>query len=192
METSDGRRARRERNRIAVIDAVFELLCEGHVPPTVDLVAERAGVSVSSVFRYFDDLDDMHQQTVRRYFERYAPLFDVPARDHGTVDDRVRALVEARLELYETIGPIARMARFLATTDPAMTETLHATRHRFARQVAHHLDPDLDGRTGARDLVDAADALTSFEAWDLLRGTHGRSRSAVARIWTTSLLNLLG
>jgi AcrR family transcriptional regulator len=191
VETSDGRRARRERNRVAVIDAVFELLREGHVPPSVEQVAERAEVSVSSVFRYFDDLDDMHQQTVRRYFERYAPLFEVPDRADGTLGDRVAALVDARLELYETIGPIARMARARASAHPAMAETLHATRQRFARQVASHLALDLEGRDDAADVVDLVDALTSFEAWDLLRSTHGRSRAAIRRAWLAGVTALV-
>jgi hypothetical protein len=37
----DGRTARRERNRAAVIDALFSLIDEGHVPPSTDEIAER-------------------------------------------------------------------------------------------------------------------------------------------------------
>ena len=57
--TVAGRRARRERNRTAVIDAMFELIAEGKVPPPAEALAERAGVSVSSIFRYFDNLDEL-------------------------------------------------------------------------------------------------------------------------------------
>ena len=75
----DGRRARRERNRLAVIDALFELLVQAERPPSVEEVAAHAGVSVSSVFRYFENLDDLQQETIERYFQRYAPHFEVPA-----------------------------------------------------------------------------------------------------------------
>ena len=34
MTTEDGRRARRTRNRGAVVDALFELLADGIAPPT--------------------------------------------------------------------------------------------------------------------------------------------------------------
>lgn len=187
----DGRRARRERNRAAVIDAVFELVREGQVPPPVEDVAARAEVSVSSVFRYFDDLDDMHAQTVARYFERYDPLFEVPARPDGDVQARIEALVDARLDLYEAVAPIARWARVQAATQPTIAETLRDTRRRLARQVRAHLEPDLGERADGDELAAAADALTSFESWDLLRGAHGRSRASVRRVWTTALEALL-
>jgi len=187
----DGRRARRERNRAAVIDAVFELLREGRFPPAVEEVAERAEVSVSSVFRYFDGLDDLHAQTIERYFERYAPLFEVPARPDGSRADRIEALVDARLELYETIAPIARMARVRAATEATVAETLADTRRRVAAQVREHLAADLGDRDDARDRADAVDALTGFEAWDLLRTTHGRSCAAIRRTWVAAIGRLL-
>ena len=58
MSETDGRHARRARNRAAVIEAVYELVKSGKVPPSVDDVASEAGVSVSSIFRIFDGLPD--------------------------------------------------------------------------------------------------------------------------------------
>lgn len=190
-EQVDGRRARRERNRAAVIDAMFELLREGRMPPTVEEVAARAAVSVSSVFRYFDGLDDLYGETVGRYFDRFAPLFEVPAVPGGTRADRIAALVDARLELYETIAPIGRMARIRAASEPTIAATLLDIRHRFARQVRQHLAADLAPLAEADDRAALVDALTSFEAWDLLRATHGRSRASVRRAWLTGIDRLL-
>lgn len=191
--TADGRRARRERNRAAVIDAMFELISEGHLPPPVDALSERAGVSVSSVFRYFDNLDDLLQQTVTRYFERFAPLFEVPPAPDGDLDARVDALVDARLDLYEAIGPIARMARIRAADQPQLATVLAETRRTLEAQVRAHFAPDLAGRTAADadDRVALVDSLTAFEAWDLLTGTHGRDRRLVRRAWLAGLHALL-
>lgn len=190
---ADGRRARRERNRAAVIDAMFELIGDGHLPPSVDEVASRAQVSVSSVFRYFDNLDDLLQQTVARYFERFAPLFEVPAVPDGDVDDRIAALVGARLDLWEAIGPIARMARIRAAEQPKLAAVLAETRRDLEVQVRAHFAPDLDGldRAEVDDRVALIDCLTAFESWDLLTGTHGRSRRLVDRAWTSGLRALL-
>jgi len=190
---ADGRRARRERNRAAVIDAMFELMGDGHLPPSVDEVASRAQVSVSSVFRYFDNLDDLLQQTVARYFERFAPLFEVPAVPDGDVDDRIAALVTARLDLWEAIGPIARMARIRAAEQPKLAAVLAETRRDLAAQVRAHFAPDLDGHAHAAmdDRVALIDCLTAFESWDLLTGTHGRSRQLVDRAWTSGVRALL-
>lgn len=189
---ADGRRARRERNRTAVIDAMFELIREGSLPPAVAEVADRAGVSVSSVFRYFENLDDLHRETIRRYFERFAPLFELP-EPSGTTEDRVAGLVDARLDLYETIGPIARLSRVRAAEQPQLAETLAETRQRFADQVRSHFADDLAGQApaDAEDRAALVDALTSFEAWDLLQGTHGRSRVRLRRAWIAGVSALL-
>ena len=59
VEKIDGRRASRERNRDAVVDALLDLYREGNLSPGADAVAERSGLSRRSLFRYFDDLDDL-------------------------------------------------------------------------------------------------------------------------------------
>lgn len=192
QSTEDGRRARRERNRTAVIDALFALLQEDGRMPTVEEVATRAEVSVSSVFRYFDSLDDLHEETIARYFERFAPLFELPTGGADR-DARIASLVEARLDLYEAIAPIARMARTRAADQPRFARSLAETRRSLADQVRRHLAPDLVGlaRAEADDRAALVDALTAFEAWDLLGGVHGRSRRRIARAWTAGIAALL-
>ena len=184
----DGRRARRERNRVAVIDAMFELLTDGYFPPSVVDIADRAQVSVSSIFRYFDNLDDLQRQTIDRYFERFAALFEIPPTA-GDLGDRIDALIDARLTLYEAIAPIARMARVRAADQPRIADTLAETRWRQRDQLGTHFAPDLRdlGRSEADDRLDLVDALTAFEAWDLLQGAHGRSRHRIRRAWLTGV-----
>lgn len=191
--STDGRRARRERNRAAVIEAVFELIGERHAPPAVEEIAEHAGVSVSSVFRYFDSLDDLLEQTVARHFERFASLFAVPPVPDGDLDQRIAALVSARLDLYEAIGPIARIARLRAPEQPRLAAVLADTRRTFEGQVRAHFAPDLAGRrrNEVDDRVAVVDCLTAFESWDLLTSTHGRSRPLVERVWTTGVRAVL-
>jgi AcrR family transcriptional regulator len=185
----DGRRARRERGRTAVVDAMFELLQEGQLPPAVEAIAERAGVSVSSVFRYFENLDDLQQRTIERYFERFASLFTIPATGKGTLDERIKRLVDARLDLYDAIGPIALMARARAVESPRLARTLEQTRTIQARLVRDHFATELAALTPARadDLVVLIDSMSSFEAWDLLRTAHGRTRPQIRRAWVLGL-----
>src|SRR3546814_12280183 len=73
--TTDGRSLRRDRNRMAVIDAVLALYDSGNLAPSSDNIAERAGTSVRSVFRYFDDVDDMLRAALGRQQERLEPLW---------------------------------------------------------------------------------------------------------------------
>ena len=55
----DGRTARSQRTRSAIVAACIELVEEGDLRPTAPRVAERAGVSVRSVFQHFDDLEGL-------------------------------------------------------------------------------------------------------------------------------------
>ena len=71
---TDGRARRRERNREAVVAALLELYREGRLQPSADEVAERAGVSVRSVFRYLDDTEAMVRAGSTRQQQHLAPL----------------------------------------------------------------------------------------------------------------------
>ena len=55
----DGRRLRRDRNRTAVVDALLDLYGESNLRPSTAEIAERAGLSHRSLFRYFDDFEDL-------------------------------------------------------------------------------------------------------------------------------------
>ncbi|MEZ5372595.1 MAG: TetR/AcrR family transcriptional regulator [Microthrixaceae bacterium] len=87
--------------------------------PAVEDIAARSGVSVSSIFRYFDGLDDLREHAIQRYFERFAPRFEIPGLAEGPLPARIAALVDARLGLYEAIAPIAHIARLRALETPA-------------------------------------------------------------------------
>ena len=190
----DGRRARRERGRAAVIDAMFELMDEGHLPPSVDVIAERSGVSVSSLFRYFESLDDLERETIERHFDRISPLFEIPSVGEGPLERRIATFVDSRLGLYEVISGTARMARIRAGAQPAIATALRRVRGMWLDQVRRQFAPELATLTPSRadDLTALIDSLTSFESWDLLRDAHGRSPSQIRRAWTRGLELLCG
>ncbi len=189
----DGRRARRERGRVAVTDAMIALVMEGNIPPTADQVAERAGVSVASIFRYFETLDDLRQATTAVYFERYAHLFEIPNLGQGTTTERIASLVSSRIDLYETNEPMARLVRLRAPELAQADDLIHRVRATRADQVRRHFDEDLAtlGRAARDDLVAVIATMTSFESWDQARHDHGRSANQLRRAWTTALTRLL-
>ncbi|MDJ0768983.1 MAG: TetR/AcrR family transcriptional regulator [Ilumatobacter sp.] len=193
VPVTDGRRARRERGRVAVIDAMIDLVFEGHSPPPAELVAERAGISMATLFRYFETLDDLRQETTNRYIERYAHLFDIPDARDGDVGARIAVFVDARVTLYETVAPIARLARWRAAEVAAVDDTLHRLRAERADQVRRHFDDELARLTPAArdDMVTIIATLTSFESWDQARHDHERSPAQLRRTWVTALTRLL-
>lgn len=191
MEAVDGRRARRERGRLAVIDAMFELLEAGQVPVSAEMVAERSGVSVASVFRYFDGLDDLQYQTFERFRERFAlPLLsaETPGAD-AVRTDRIRSFVAARLDLYERAGEIMAVGRLRALEHAPLAEASGQMRSLLADQVSCCFAADVAGVTPTRaaGLVAMIDALTSLDAWDVMRKTHSRSPRQIAQAWERAI-----
>ncbi|MBG7605378.1 MAG: helix-turn-helix transcriptional regulator, partial [Actinobacteria bacterium] len=124
----DGRRARRERGRLAVTDAMIDLVFEGNIPPTSEQIAERAGVSVASIFRYFDTLDDLRRATTDVYFERFAHVFEIPEIGKGVLATRIDTFVSSRVTMHEATEPMARLVRSRALDNSDIGTTLQGVR----------------------------------------------------------------
>ncbi|MCU1453117.1 MAG: TetR/AcrR family transcriptional regulator [Acidimicrobiales bacterium] len=189
----DGRRQRPARNRLAVVDAILDLLDEGVSEPTVEQIAERAGVSVRSVFRYFDDLDALAMAAVERQIERTYHLWLPPSAD-GPLEQRVDALVAQRHRLFEAIAPVRRHAlRRLPARAPIRAGLAQAGRTLRA-QVADQFRPEIERVAPAdRDvLLDALDAAAGWPTWEHLRTTLDRSAARAAEVTRHLLLALLG
>jgi TetR/AcrR family transcriptional regulator of autoinduction and epiphytic fitness len=187
----DGRRARRERGRNAVIDAMFLLVQNGKTPVSAELVAEHAGVSVASVFRYFDGLDDLFVQTFRRFRERFDPLI---ISETSVVEraDRIGAFVGARLDLYEQAGAIMAAGRLRALEIAPLVAASAEMRGLLADQVRRAFAIEVaDAASAGSDLVAVIDALTSLESWDVMRKTHSRSRRQIERAWSNGIAALI-
>ena len=88
-----------------MIDAVFALIQDGKGPPDAEQVAERSGVSVSSIFRMFDGLDDMRQAAVEQFEQRYSHLLVVDFDDEAPRRQRIARLARSRISWPPTWMP---------------------------------------------------------------------------------------
>ena len=194
IERVDGRSARRERNKIAVVDAYLDLIREGVARPAVTDVAERSGVSHRSVFRYFSDRDEMARTSIQRQHERVGPLFQQRVDEALPLADRIGELIELRMRLFDTIAPSARLSRALASTQPIIQDELTASRAFLRAAVKRLFAAELAAMSteDAADTLAAVDVLTSFEAFDLLRTDRGLSKPRTARVLRSTLIALLG
>jgi len=164
----DGRSAIRDRNRNAVLDAVLDLFTEDNLSPGPEEVALRVGLSVRSVYRYFDDHDSLTRAAIARNIERVTPLFLIPAIGEGDRADRVSRFVDARLRLQAEVGATVRAARIRATFDPLVAEDVDAARVFLRQQVERHFAAELSTGAEVRDMarLAAIDALFSFDSLD--------------------------
>lgn len=188
----DGRRQRREQNREAALQALLELYAEGRYEPSAAEVAERAGLSPRSLFRYFDDTDDLARSAVEHHLALAAPLTDLDVDPAAPLARRVEAVVGSRLRLWESVAPGARVVRLRAHRSPVLAEALRRNRAALRRQLQHAFAPELDrlGDQGAAALA-ALDVACSFESVELLRHDQGLGRPATAAAMRRAVLALL-
>lgn len=188
----DGRSARSARTRDAVVDALLSLLDEGDLRPTVRRVAERAGVSIRSVYVRFEDLDALYVEAAQRQWERLSVLVEPLPMDAPT-DERVAAFAEQRCRILETAAPVRRAAELQEPFNEALAVSLTWARGVGRDQVARVFEPELARRRGvARTrLLDALDVATGSTTWDVLRRHRGLSPTAARRVVVDMVTALL-
>ena len=188
-EEEDGRVLRGARNREAIARAVYELVRAGGVVPSIEEVAARAGVGVRTVFRQFQDVESLFQSIAERLFPEVVALarFEPPT---GALDGDVRSLVARRARVFEHITPFRRASAqlrqrspFLREQDAAMARTMRAMLEAIVRP---HLDRD------GPEVLEALDALLSFEAWDRLRDRQGLSAKRAEEVLVAAVEKLVG
>lgn len=171
----DGRKRRRAQNREAVIDALVALIGSGRFDASTTEIAQEAGISPRSLFRYFDDVDDLLQSAVARHHELARPFLRIDADPSDPLARRIAALVSARAQLWETVAPSARVARMRAPVVPMLAAELARNRAFQRAQLEELFSPELAAMEPqhARAVLTAVDVLCSFEAHDLVRNDHG-------------------
>ena len=182
-ESLDGRRVRRQQNREAVIDALIEMFHEGVYEPGSAMIAERAGLSPRSLFRYFDDIDDLSHAAIDRQMAETMPLVEIDIEADAPLAVRIEKLVESRVLLYEAIAPGARAARVIAHRNAVVAQQVHDARHYLREQIRRLFGTELNN-------LAAVDALCSFETYDLLRDQRLPRPKIVATL-VTALTALL-
>ena len=165
---TDGRTARAERTRRAVVDA--HMLRAGVLKPTGAQVAEQAGVSLRALWANFNDLDTVMAHTGAEMLRRQDELF-VPVSPRLPLPERIDGFCRQRARMLEFVAPFARAA----VSRQQFSDTLRAHRRcciarvtdegmiLFARELSA-----LDARRRAR-LVHALGATATWASWAVLR-----------------------
>lgn len=189
---TDGRTARAARTREAVVESLLALIEEGKPRPTAREVAERAGVSLRSVYVHFDDLEDLFTAAAHRHFERIRELVRV-VPDFGPLDDRIEAFAAQRARILDATDNVRRAAVLQEPFSPALGNVLKLARqlsraeieHVFASELARH-----EGMDRERLLI-AVEVVASGGTWESLRRHHGLSHAAAGDVVARTLRGLL-
>lgn len=179
---TDGRTLRSLRTREAIVDATIALLEDGDLRPTAPRVADRAKVSVRSVFQHFDDLETLHASVAERLVERVAVLV-FPVEPNLPLDVRLDRFVRQRAVLLEAVTPIRRAADVHGPFSSEIAARLRDG-HAFLRaELVRTFEPELQRAGDERaDLLDCLDAAMSWWTWEGLRSGLGRSQEDAERV----------
>jgi len=177
----DGRSARRERNRREIVDALLELIREGTIDASAAEVAARAGLSERSLFRYFDDVNDLYGEVCAVQYSRIQPRAAIDGFGRGATVDKVKAFVEQRIALHKAIDRVGVAARAHAHRNPVIAKQLVDARALLRKQITEHFAAELAEMDDAhrRAVVATIDLCTMYEAIEMLLAEHRMSYSAV-------------
>ena len=184
----DGRSQRGADNRARILQAIYELVRSGNAQPTADEVAARAQVGQRTVFRHFADMESLRGDMAARVEAELRPILLRVQPRAATPAARLRALIARRLEIYEHLAPFRRAG--VTSPRSATVQRGRAMLDVFLRsELEQSLAGDLDGVP--HDLIEALDLLTSFEAWERLRGIQQLDRAQAIAVMTAAALTLL-
>lgn len=191
IEKIDGRRARGLRTRDAIISALLDLIAGGDIAPTAQRIADRAGVSVRSVYQHFADVEGLYADAAERTYE-WVRETAKEVDPSLPLARRVEAFVENRAGTLEALLPFHRAVRLMEPT---------SERVRTYRIAMEKWEKDRVGKVFATELraMDSAprnvahagiDVLCSTDAWDHLR-RNGQSARAGRQVLRTGILCFL-
>ncbi len=186
---SSTHRLQRSERRTRAVDAFIDLVLEHEAPPRPEEVAERADVSIASLYRYFENLDELRRHAISRLVDRFPDLFTIPERSTGTRSQRIASFASARVALHETLHPLQLLCR----ADPSAAALVDDARTTLADQVRLHFDAELQtlSRTQRDDTVASIAALASVESWEQFRRSLHRTPAQTRRAWSNAIDRLL-
>lgn len=190
---TDGRRLRRSRNRDAAVDALLSLYRDGRLDPSAAEIAERAGLSPRSLFRYFDDVDDLVRSAVDRQLQIVVPVLERTVDRSQPLTRRIDDFVDHRLALMDTIGKVGRVARLKAPFHEAIASNLAVKRTYLRRHLELTFEKELATMEPAerRSTLAALDVATSYEALELMADDQGLTRDETRAALVLAVTRLL-
>lgn len=192
-ENRDGRVARGERTRWAVIDAHAELLCDGVLRPTAKLIAERAGISLRTLWLNFGDMEALMAATGQYWLDRDASNWD-PVPADLPLAERIDRWCVQRARRMEDLSPAAASALLVEPFSPSLTEARREHRARLHSDLVETFSAEIG--TGSHSAAASPLHLSLFVAadgitWLVLRRDEGLSYDDAADLMRHTFTRLL-
>ena len=185
----DGRRERGARNKEAVVSALLELYSQGEVQPPAARIAEMAGVSERSVFRYFDDMEDLASCAITVQWERVRDLYET-LDSSGDLTQRINSIIDHRLKLYDKVGNVMRVAVVAAYKSKVVALAVKERRLIMGRRALQQFENELKTARDVENKERILDYTLSLENIIYLKEALGLSHNKVRETLTVAIESL--
>jgi TetR/AcrR family transcriptional regulator, regulator of autoinduction and epiphytic fitness len=167
----DGRKARSQRSREAVIKALLDFVQEGKPRPSATEIARRAKVSRRVVFNQFKDIESLRAIVMSRFGQQENRKFWRPIPPELPLPERLEAFVRARSARLEHVTPFRHASLVLAPLSPQITEGVRAGAARAHAEVKAVFDTEIRQLPTARRgrFTTLLIAVCSWPLWNMLR-----------------------
>ena len=191
--TVDGRSLRRERNRQDIVDALLGLIENGETEISAALIASKAGLSERSIFRYFDDVNDLYRSVCDLAFSKEIEYALIDDAGIGSLDTKIENFINQRVRIYTMNEKIAPAARSFAVKNPIIKNQLVFGRKLLRTQIIKHFSEELSAfdKQQQQAAVAIIDSLTTFESYDMMRSDQKMSVHTIKSILTESIRKAL-
>jgi TetR/AcrR family transcriptional regulator, regulator of autoinduction and epiphytic fitness len=165
----DGRTARAVRTRSAIVDAHLTLLRDGDLRPTGERIAERAGVSLRTLWTNFKDMETLFSAAGRRLTELQRDAHH-PISPTLPLPERVDAFCRQRATMLEILAPAARAAATREPFSPALRRNRAIEISRVREEITTLFATELAASgAGTTELLDALVMTATYASWSALR-----------------------
>ena len=173
---ADGRRERGARNKAAVVSALLDLYQGGEYQPSAARVAEVAGVSERSAFRYFDDMEDLANAAITLQWERIHQHFE-GLDGSGTLETRINAIVDHRLRLLDKVLGTSHAAALVAIRSATVATALERRRSFLRVQAVNQFRPEIDRSPNPAVTARLVDMALCLETLQYLSNSAGLTKA---------------
>lgn len=187
----DGRTARAQRTRAAIVDAHLALLANGDLKPTGERIADAAGVSLRTLWTSFKDMETLFAAAGERLIERELAVYH-PIDPALPTAVRVSAFCAQRTTMLEILAPAARAAVIREPFSAALRHNRTVELGRVAAELSTLFATELAAVGADRDeLLHALLAASTFAAWSVLRDQLNLSVETARAVMVRTVAALL-
>ena len=185
----DGRTARAERTRRAIVDALLALIGEGDLKASPERIVERAGVSLRTLWTHFKDLE---ASTRRPTTGSSSSSTSITARSTRPAAGRAgSAFCEQRGRMLEIVAPAARAAALRLPFSAQLRRNQAVHNARIQAEIEAVFAGELAAAGPGREpLLRALVVNTTWPAWSVLRDELGLDVDGATAVmtWTVGAL----